>query len=331
MTKLLLAHSYPKDTTDYRGRFILDYMLAHPDELFIVVAPHPHRSFIEKKENYEVHYFHWKHRLLGGMEMYNPLHHFILLKMIFLFYFSAKRVLKRENISAVFACWAIPGGIVAWLLKVFHTVHYSVWLLGTDVNKFIKVPLLLRTICNGADAVFANSGSLKQKIAQVTQKNVDILLTRSLLPTTEKPEDEVAISSDNFNVAFVGRLEMVKGIDRFLAIAEKVREVRDDARFFIFGDGSLAGMVQKAEDDGTVVWGGEVSLPTLSYYAEFIDVLLITSRNESMPVVFWEFEGRTKILSFPVGDIPTHLAKECIMETVDDFVRELTPSVPLSL
>ena len=326
MTKLIIAHSYPANQTDFRGRFIVDYMRSRPEQSFIVIAPHPEESFVETVDNYEVRYFRWKHRLLGGMKMYNPLHYFILLKMIFLFYSDAKKVVKQESISSIFACWALPGGIVAWLLKLFHGVHYSVWLLGTDVNKFLKVPLLLRTICNGADTVFANSDALKSKMGQVTDKTVEILLTRSSLPSAQTPQNGVEISHESFNVAFVGRLEKIKGIDIFLSIAADVKKVRKDAQFFVFGDGSLSEQVWNAQEAGIVKWAGSVPAEELSYYSEFIDVLLITARDESMPVVFCEFQNSAKILSFPVGDIPKHLAPENIMETEEEFVKDLTPN-----
>lgn len=326
MTKLIIAHSYPATQSDFRGRFIVDYMRSRPEESFIVIAPHPEESFVESMDNYEVRYFRWKHRLLGGMKMYNPLHHFILLKMILLFYFNAKKVVKQESVSSVFACWAVPGGIVAWVLKVFYGVQYSVWLLGTDVNKFLKIPLLLQIICNGSDTVFANSDALKSKMRQVTDKTVEILLTRSSLPSAQTPQNGVEISHESCNVAFVGRLEKIKGIDIFLSIADEVRKVRNDAQFFVFGDGSLSEQVWNAHEAGIVRWAGSVPAEELSYYSEFIDVLLITSRDESMPVVFWEFENSAKILSFPVGDIPKHLAPENIMKTADDFVRRLVDS-----
>ncbi len=323
MTTLILAHSFPKDDSDYRGRFIVDYMRSLPNERFVVIAPHPEATFVRHLDNADIHYFHWKHRLLGGMKMYNPLHHLILLKMIVLFYFSAKKAVKQDDIGTVFACWAIPGGIVAWLIRFFHGVHYSVWLLGTDVNKFIKVPLLLKTICNRADAVYANSDMLKRKIGTITDKQVTILPTRSTLPPARKPRQPIPMSDRTIHVAFVGRLEYIKGFDTFVAIAEKVVSKRQNMTFYVFGDGTLRPMAKQADRDGVLVYGGEVSGEELSYYADFIDILLIVSRHESMPVVFWEFQNRADILSFPVGDIPRYLDKQYIFDTPENMIEFL--------
>jgi glycosyltransferase involved in cell wall biosynthesis len=234
-------------------------------------------------------------------------------------------MIKNEEIDDVFACWALPGGFVGWLLKKVNKISYSVWLLGTDVNKFINIPFFLPLVLKDAERVFSNSSDLANKVKKkVPELEVGILPTRSFLPDPVTPDNPVKIDSDHINVFFVGRLEEVKGIDIFLEIAEKVKKVRQDVTFFVIGMGSMTKIVENADANKIIKYLGQLSLGEISYYSDFADILCITSRSESMPVVYWEFEDKTKIFSFPVGDIEKYLITENICFSVIDFVDKIS-------
>jgi len=63
---LILAHSFPQNGNDYRGKFILDYVKIHSDTEFHIIAPHYERSFEAETNGAKVHYFEWKHGYLAG-------------------------------------------------------------------------------------------------------------------------------------------------------------------------------------------------------------------------------------------------------------------------
>lgn len=233
----------------------------------------------------------------------------------------------ENEIDQVFACWAVPAGISAFLLKIFCGVKYSVWALGTDINKFINIPFLLPVILKNAHMVYANSRDLEKKIVERCGVKCQLLPTRSSLPSPVIPDKPLTFDK-SLNVAFVGRLEKVKGIDYFLDIAEKVREKRKDISFTVFGDGSYSDVLKDYCNRSIVRWAGEVGCGELAYYSDFIDVLLITSRSESMPVVFWEFGKLAKILSFPVGDIPQYLDPQFVLDDVESMVSYLVNYEP---
>lgn len=324
MKVLILAHSFPQNDTDYRGRFILDYVKSHNDCEFHIIAPHYERSFETEINGARVYYFEWKHGYLAGRKLYNPVTLFVTLKMIWKFYFSSKMVLRSGDFDGVFACWAVPAGFVAYLLNKFRNVQYSVWLLGTDVNKFINIPFFLPEILKNAKNVYSNSNDLALKIKNKHEKiEVAILPTRSTLPEPSVPENPYPVSKSSLNVFFVGRLEEVKGIDIFIEIAEKVKEKRRNVTFFVIGDGSMTKIVEEAHKKGVLIWLGKLSLSEISYYSGFMNILCITSRNESMPVVFWELYEKVRVLSFPVGDIPEYADKNSICRSVDDFVNKI--------
>jgi len=322
---LILAHSFPQNDNDYRGRFILDFVKSHKNNEFHIIAPHYDGSFEKNIDVATVHYFEWKHGYLAGRKLYNPITLFVTIKLVIMFFLNAKKILKEEKFDHVFACWALPAGFVAYLLNKLIGTEYKVWLLGTDVNKFINIPFFLSAILSNAVKVFANSEELKGKIVEKFKViEVEILPTRSSLPEPVIPQKPYLINKEKLNVFFVGRLEEVKGVDIFIEIAKKVKEKREDVQFFVIGDGSMTKIVEIAQNNNKIVWLGRLTQGEISYYSGFMNLLLITSRSESMPVVFWELHEKVKILSFPVGDIPKYLENENICETVEDFVDKIT-------
>jgi glycosyltransferase involved in cell wall biosynthesis len=249
----------------------------------------------------------------------------VTIKLVAMFFLNAKKILKEEKFDHIFACWALPAGFVAYLLNKFTGIRYKVWLLGTDVNKFINIPFFLLAILKNAGEVFANSEELKGKIVEkFSVLEVEILPTRSTLPEPVIPENPYPINKEKLNVFFVGRLEEVKGIDIFIEIAKKVKQTRKDVEFFVIGDGSMTKNVENAHNNNEIIWLGKLTQGEISHYSDFMDLLLITSRSESMPVVFWELHEKVKVLSFPVGDIPKYLEKENICKTVEEFVDKIT-------
>jgi glycosyltransferase involved in cell wall biosynthesis len=320
---LIITHSFPLSQDDYRGRFIEDLLPRDGEVPILVLTPDPSGSVMEVRGRVMIHRFHWPHGYLAGRRIYNPVDMAVFLKMLLIFVIRATKIVRAYNIQHVFACWAIPGGLVALLVRMITGKPYDVWALGTDVSKFKKIPLLLRTIFRFAARVYANSLFLKEQLRRLTGQAVEILPTRGVLPAPVTPSSPLAIPKGAVLVAFVGRLERVKGIDRFIAMARRIRKEKAGMLFAVFGEGSLRGLVEDAAREETVLWAGQVSPSELAYYAERIDLLCITSREESMPVVVWEFMGRCPILSFDVGDVAAHLPPEAIMHSEEEFFRRL--------
>lgn len=321
---LILAHSFPQNEKDFRGRFILDYVKSHPETEFHVIAPFRGKGFDTDIDGAFVHYFEWDHDYLAGRRVYQPATLFVTFELFFGFVSNAKKLLGKYDFEKIFACWAVPAGFSAYFLKKICKKKYDVWLLGTDVNKFINFPLILPKTLKNADIVYSNSSRLSEIVTdKIPDLKIEILPTHSSLPSPVTPENPLKIDKNMVNVAFVGRLEEVKGFDFYLEIAEKVKKEREDAAFFVFGDGSLRNAAASANEKGIISWSGELSLPEISYYSDFIDVLCITSRSESMPVVFWEFHKKSRILSFSVGDISLYSKPDDICQNIDDFVQKI--------
>ncbi|HOW51556.1 MAG TPA: glycosyltransferase [bacterium] len=321
---LIITHSFPLSTEDYRGRFIDELLLRGGDAVPVVVlTPDPNGAGVDVIGPVTIHRFRWPHGYLAGRRIYNPFDLLVFLRMLLIFVIKATKIVNAYQIQHVFACWAIPGGLAAFFVRVFTGVPYTVWALGTDISKFKNIPILLRAIFHFATGVYANSEFLRGEMRGLTGQPIDILPTRSRLPEPVMPQNPIEVPEKMLVVAFVGRLERVKGIDIFIDIARQVKKERPDMLFVVFGDGSLKESVTAAEKEGLVRWAGQVSPGELAYYARRIDVLCITSREESMPVVVWEFRDYCRILSFNVGDVARHVPSDAIMDDEEALVQRL--------
>ncbi|WEM42559.1 glycosyltransferase family 4 protein [Photobacterium sp. DA100] len=105
-------------------------------------------------------------------------------------------------------------------------------------------------------------------------------------------------------VGFVGRLSHEKAIDRFVFLCAQLPNIK----CHVFGDGDQAGMLQGRP----VIWHGAV--PAMEPYWHLLDVLLITSRAEGMPMAALEAMAHgVVVLSTDVGEMPSLLEQECLV------------------
>jgi glycosyltransferase involved in cell wall biosynthesis len=108
----------------------------------------------------------------------------------------------------------------------------------------------------------------------------------------EALRSELSIPLDCKVVTFVGRIVPIKRLDRFLAIAHRLRE-REDVHFLIVGDGELrpqleSSMAARALGD-RVTWTGFRQDLVAIYCAS--DVVALTSDNEGTPVSLIEAQA----------------------------------------
>ena len=99
-------------------------------------------------------------------------------------------------------------------------------------------------------------------------------------------------------IAFVGRLSEEKGPDRFLEVAASC----PSGHFDIYGDGSMLAQLQDNAPSNVTFHGQQ---KTMDVVWERIDLLLITSRFEGLPMAALEAMSRgIPVMSFPLGQLP---------------------------
>ncbi|MGF1739397.1 glycosyltransferase family 4 protein [Photobacterium satsumensis] len=104
-------------------------------------------------------------------------------------------------------------------------------------------------------------------------------------------------------VGFVGRLSHEKAIDRFVSLSRQL----PDSECHVFGDGEQAHLL----DGVALTWHGAV--PSMTPYWQQLDVLLIPSRAEGMPMAALEAMAHgVVVLSTDVGEMPSLLDEGCL-------------------
>ncbi|MCL9774409.1 glycosyltransferase family 4 protein [Vibrio methylphosphonaticus] len=105
-------------------------------------------------------------------------------------------------------------------------------------------------------------------------------------------------------IAFVGRLSEEKGPDRFLEIAASC----PSGHFDIYGDGIMLSQLQDNAPSNVTFHGQQQSMDAVW---EHIDLLLITSRFEGLPMAALEAMSRgIPVMSFPLGQLPALIETE---------------------
>src|SRR5207302_5261151 len=118
---------------------------------------------------------------------------------------------------------------------------------------------------------------------------------------------ELGIGDGTPVVTLVARLVPIKRVDRFLRVAERLRDL-DGVRFLIVGDGELREQLQcspQAEGLGDrLIWAGfRRDMPDV-YFAS--DVVVQTSDNEGTPVALIEAQAAgVPVVGTAVGGVPS--------------------------
>jgi len=118
---------------------------------------------------------------------------------------------------------------------------------------------------------------------------------------------ELGIPLDARVVTLIARLVPIKRVDRFLRIAEALRDL-PGVRFLIVGDGELRDELRASAAaralDGQLLWAGfRRDVPAVCFAS---DVVVLTSDNEGTPVSLIEAQAAgVPVVSTNVGGAPT--------------------------
>ena len=129
-----------------------------------------------------------------------------------------------------------------------------------------------------------------------------------------------AIHGEKLKIGFVGRLSHEKGPDNFLELARRFI-TNNKFSFHVFGDGPMAKILQKDKPNNIEFYGHQEN----SSFWENLDVLVISSRAEGLPMVLLEAMARSKcVISFDVGAVSKVISHKsngfiCTSNSVDEL------------
>ena len=208
----------------------------------------------------------------------------------------------------------ILGSITAFLNKIpsLRTAHGA----PEHIPRWFNVPKRLILFIDRLCATF-----LQKEIIAVSDDLADKLQTsysRKKITVIENGIDISVItstktdSSDTFRIGIAGRLTPVKRVDIFIEAAAVFSEAHPevDTSFHIFGDGPLRNNLETLSDRlgvaGNIAFEGHCE--NMQQELANLDVLLITSDHEGLPMILLEAMAlEVPVIAHAVGGIPTVL------------------------
>lgn len=312
-TLCIATHGYPEFEDDLRGNFLRDLARRLSERNVRVVVSTPVTGRVNPSAapidlpGVEVHRFDWggHGRLLAQRSLSSPADLFALVRLVREWRRELARLRNLYTFDGCLAAWALPAGFVA--APVFPSGPFMIWLLGSDVNRFRRgiSRLPLKWALARATFVLAASRDLLDAAKALGAEKGDLHPALRLLPEGDPPGRRTPGPT---RVLYIGRLEPVKGPDVLLGAFAALRTRNVDVRLRLVGDGMLAerlrSMVREYRLEGSVELLGFVPDDELVRQLEWSDCLVIPSRSEGMPLVFFEAVQRWKpIIASDVGDV----------------------------
>lgn len=283
----VLTHNYPKNHDERKnaGIFIYDFV----------------KELSKKHETYILNFESLDKNKLGQWKLFNPIDIFRFFKLMFRGSKKSVAFVRDNNLNFIFAFWALPSGLFAYILNVFYKTPYAIWCLGSDLNKYARYPILRQLIIlslRNADYIFANSDDLVKKIYELVDKKAIFLpaVTRFKISRQKRVVRKNAI----FKFLFVGRLEKVKGPDILIQAVNRLNfKGIKNFSVDILGGGSM----EKELKSDKVCLHGWADESTVQKFMSDSDCLVVPSRSESLPLVMLEAaSSNLPVIASNVGD-----------------------------
>ncbi|NWF93577.1 MAG: glycosyltransferase [Syntrophaceae bacterium] len=318
MNICIITSSFPSHRDDlvqapFVGNFI-EGLKARGHHVFIFTQDRQGKKE-EFLKDVKVIWFTWMTSPKPMVEL-NPLNPLDLIHILSLFYHGKRALLPflRENrIDACLGLWVLPGGYFANYAYRKIGIPYSIWALGSDIQRYGGNFLLyrvMRRIVQEATGVFADGFDLAKGVEERFKKKCFFLATTRTLssPLFLKKEEPGKSGEGPYRFLFVGRLEKVKGIDLLLESAALLKEEGIRFHLTVVGNGSLGAMARDFVDrKGLGDWvtlTGNISDERLVSMYTASDCVVIPSRSESIPLVFSEALNFNKeMIVADVGDL----------------------------
>ena len=229
------------------------------------------------------------------------------------------------------------AGLVAYEAHVQFGVPYTVTWHGSDVHthpiKDEARRLLTARIMEKAAVNFFVSGNLLETSNKITENAVKSVLYNGVSEGYERYDNEAramcrannGVESEDKVVAYVGNLHPVKNVeilpelflrihDNFEMFLRECPETQANLKFWIVGDGKLRSQIEpivKKTAGAQVIFWGNVDTDRMSALMHCIDLLVLPSKNEGLPLVTLEaLSCGASVVGSDVGGIPEVIGKE---------------------
>jgi glycosyltransferase involved in cell wall biosynthesis len=311
MNLCLITSSFPANESDNAaaaGLFVKEFACALRDQGHGVSVLMPDKRALPKADipGIEVCWFPW----LGGtkrISYLNPVNPLDALAMVSLFVRGARhgrRMIRRRSTDHLICLRAVPAGQLGRMLSRRTGVPYSVWCLGSDINRYGAHPLfrpIVRRVLKGSTRIFANSRDLCEKAAALSGRVCEFMTTTRRLPAPNAIEG----SAPHPRFLYLGRFSKEKGADIMIDAFMQYAAAGGAGSLVMLGDGQLDAYVKEraATLAGRVEVRGFAPAQAVADRLAACDSLVVSSRSESLPVVISEaLQIGRPVIATDVGD-----------------------------
>ena len=295
----IITHNYPPNHKERKDAGIFLYDFAHElskkARVFVLCPGMGDNN--ESDSQVQVTWFNCggkKGEKMGDWSFFSPMSMIKFFKVLFFGSKATSQFVKENRLNYLLCAWVIPSGFFGWYANFRYKTPYAVWALGSDINKYARVPLLnllVKSILTKSKTTFANSFALISKTRQIVKREV-VFLPAITEFMDQKRKLTGRKKSKKFRFLFVGRLEKIKGPDILLEAVKFLREKTDSFEVHFLGDGNmkkgLEAYVEENELTGAVTFWGWADERKVFDFMTKSDALVVSSRSESLPLVMLE-------------------------------------------
>lgn len=156
-----------------------------------------------------------------------------------------------------------------------------------------------------AGQYFYGKNILKSQKFAVVYNGVDINKFKYSPSSRKSIRDFYGIDDDTIVVGFVGRVSVEKNIPYLIRIFEEIKAKNVNSKLIIVGDGEERNeLMDVYRDNSSILFVG--SQDNIPDYLSAIDILLLTSFFEALPVVLIEAQS-CDLLSFSTSYVPKEI------------------------
>ena len=213
---------------------------------------------------------------------------------------------------------------VTWHGSDVHTHPWRVAVIMEDTKKVMEAArcnfFVSRALLEASEKITSNA------CKEVLYNGVSEEFVRLSDDARQKARERFGIGADVKVVAFAGNLVSVKNVLALPHIFKAVAEQYDaPLHFIIAGDGKLR---KQLESDKTVTLLGNVAAEDMPALMNCVDVLVLPSLNEGLPLVCAEaLKCGANVVGSDVGGIAEVIGRENVVPLGDDFVPQMTKKI----
>ena len=213
---------------------------------------------------------------------------------------------------------------VTWHGSDVHTHPWRVAVIMEDTKKVMEAArcnfFVSRALLEASEKITSNA------CKEVLYNGVSEEFVRLSDDARQKARERFGIGADVKVVAFAGNLVSVKNVLALPHIFKAVAEQYDEPlHFIIAGDGKLR---KQLESDKTVTLLGNVAAEDMPALMNCVDVLVLPSLNEGLPLVCAEaLKCGANVVGSDVGGIAEVIGRENVVPLGDDFVPQMAKKI----